>query len=81
MVTSLTAQPAADQAGLRAAQPHGALDREMDLLNQRRIDVGATSQEGERLTQLSKSSAQNSELHYWTWYEWLQRLAAEPTAA
>ncbi len=31
------------------------LDREMDLLNQQRIHVGASSQEGQRLTQIKQS--------------------------
>ncbi len=31
------------------------LDREMDLLNQKRIRVGASSEEGQRLTQIKQS--------------------------
>ena len=31
------------------------LDREMDLLNQQRIHVGPSSQEGQRLTQIKQS--------------------------
>ena len=31
------------------------LDREMDLLNQQRIRVGPTTQEGQRLTQIKQS--------------------------
>ena len=53
------------------------LDREMDLLNQRRIDVGATSQEGKRLTQIKRShlrKIQNciTELDTSGFNDWLQ---------
>ena len=52
------------------------LDREMDLLNQQRIHVGASSQEGQRLTQIKQShlrKIQNciSELNTSGFNDWL----------
>ena len=56
------------------------LDREMDLLNQQRIRVGPTTQEGQRLTQIKQSSAQTVEPHQRTEHQWLQQLVATPAA-
>ena len=52
------------------------LDREMDLLNQQRIHVGPSSQEGQRLTQIKQShlrKIQNciSELNTSGFNDWL----------
>ena len=52
------------------------LDREMDLLNQQRIRVGAASEEGQRLTQIKQShlrKIQNciSELNTSGFNDWL----------
>ena len=52
------------------------LDREMDLLNQQRIRVGPTTQEGQRLTQIKQSHLRKlqsciSELNTSGFNDWL----------
>ena len=52
------------------------LDREMDLLNQQRIHVGPSSQEGQRLTQIKQSHLRKlqsciSELNTSGFNDWL----------
>ena len=52
------------------------LDREMDLLNQQRIRVGLTTQEGQRLTQIKQSHLRKlqsciSELNTSGFNDWL----------
>ena len=52
------------------------LDREMDLLNQQRIQVGPTTQEGQRLTQIKQSHLRKlqsciSELNTSGFNDWL----------
>ena len=52
------------------------LDREMDLLNQQRIRVGASSEEGQRLTQIKQSHLRKlqsciSELNTSGFNDWL----------
>ncbi len=52
------------------------LDREMDLLNQQRLRVGTSSEEGQRLTQIKQSHLRKiqsciSELNTSGFNEWL----------
>ena len=73
-ITSLSEQQIRHGYSLLALMEH--LDREMDLLNQQRIRVGPTTQEGQRLTQIKQSHLRKlqsciSELNTSGFNDWL----------
>ena len=70
------AQRTGDQAGYALLNLMEHLDREMDLLNQQRIRVGPSTQEGQRLTQIKRSHLRKlqtciSELNTSGFNDWL----------
>ena len=73
-ITSLSELQIRHGYSLLALMEH--LDREMDLLNQQRIRVGLTTQEGQRLTQIKQSHLRKlqsciSELNTSGFNDWL----------